>query len=151
MAALKDAHERILSALNAYPDPIVIYDSELNLVYRNDSYAASMSDTPGELVEGMPLREVLRLAIKHGRYPVAIGREDEWINEILSPATMQMPEQDVELDGDVHHRLMRSRAPNGDYVVIRLNSTEFVREKRGCRRGASETDRCAERLSRTFL
>ncbi|EEE45086.1 diguanylate cyclase (GGDEF) domain protein [Roseibium alexandrii DFL-11] len=130
VAALKHAHERILGALNAYPDPIVIYDSELNLVFRNDSYAASMSDTPGDLVEGMHLREVLRLAIKHGRYPVAIGREDEWIDEILSPATMQMPAQDVELDGDVHHRLMRSRAPNGDYVVIRLNSTEFVREKR---------------------
>ncbi|WP_428524057.1 EAL domain-containing protein [Roseibium sp.] len=131
MAALQHAHERILGALNAYPDPIVIYDSDLKLVYRNDGYAASVTDTPSELIEGMHLQEVLKLAIKHGRYPVAVGREDEWINEILSPDMLQMPAQDVELDGDVHHRLMRSRAPNGDYVIIRLNSTELVREKRG--------------------
>ncbi len=130
LAVLKDAHQRILSALNAYPDPIVIYDSDLKLVYRNNGYAASVTDTPDELIEGMHLKEVLRLAIQHGRYPVAVGREDEWINEILSPDTLEMPAQDVELDGDVHHRLLRSRAPNGDYVVIRLNSTELVREKR---------------------
>ncbi len=121
---------RLVSALNSYPDPIVIYDADLNLVFCNDGYAASMSDHPEELVEGMHLKEVLHMAIRYGRYPDAVGREEEWVNEILSPTTLGSTTQDVELDGDIHHRLLRSWTANGDHVVIRLNSTELVRQKR---------------------
>lgn len=128
--AIRAAHARILGALNAFRDPIVIYDSELRLVYCNDGYAASVTDNPDDLAEGMHLKDVLRLAIQYGRYPAAIGREEAWIEEILSPNSLSLEAQDVELAGDVHHRLMRSRAANGDYVVIRLNSTELVRGKR---------------------
>lgn len=128
--ATERSRDRLVSALNAYPDPIVIYDSDLKLVFCNDGYAASMSDRPEELIEGMHLKDVLHLAIRYGRYPDAIGREDDWVNEILSPTTLGSKTQDVELDGDIHHRLLRSWTPNGDHVIIRLNSTELVRQKR---------------------
>lgn len=124
------SHSRLMSALNAYPDPIVIYDSDLKLVFRNTGYATSVTDTPDEIVEGIPLRDVLRLAARHQRHPVAIGREDAWVDEILSSNSLESPSEDVELQGDIHHRLMRSRSANGDYIVIRLNSTELVRQKR---------------------
>lgn len=123
-------HARLVAALNAYPDPIVIYDKELNLVCWNDGYAASVTDNPGDLTEGMHLRDVLRFAVEHGRYPDAVGQEDVWVESIMTPKTLDSGWQDVELEGDVHHRLLRSRSSNGDYVVIRLNSTEFVRQKR---------------------
>ncbi|WP_306142413.1 EAL domain-containing protein [Roseibium sp. MMSF_3412] len=123
-------HTRLVAALNAYPDPIVIYDKDLNLVRWNDGYAASVTDNPDDLNEGMHLRDVLRLAVEHGRYPEAVGQEDAWVDGIMTPENLGSGWEDVELDGDVHHRLLRSRSSNGDYVVIRLNSTEFVRQKR---------------------
>jgi len=123
-------YARLVSALNAYPDPIVIYDDDLRLVFCNEGYAASMSDRPEELVEGMHLKEVLQLAVRDGRYPDAVGREQAWIDRILSPGFLESAWEDVELDGDVHHRLLRSRSAFGDHVIIRLNSTEFVRQKR---------------------
>eukprot|EP00903_Cladosiphon_okamuranus_P002156 g2154.t1 len=124
------AYERLVAALNAYPDPIVVYDEDLKLVFCNDGYAASMSDKPEELVEGIHLEQVLHLAVRDGRYPDAIGREDAWIKRILTPEFLANPFEDVELDGDVHHRLLRSRSSYGDHVVVRLNSTELVRQKR---------------------
>ncbi len=124
------AHLRMMAALNAYPDPIVIYDSELYLISWNAAYAASMTDNPEDLKEGMHLRDVLLVATRYGRVPSAVGREEEWINQILSSDGLEQSVQDVELDGDIHHRLLRSRSSVGDYVVIRLNSTEFVRQKR---------------------
>ncbi|MGH1415429.1 MAG: putative bifunctional diguanylate cyclase/phosphodiesterase [Pelagimonas sp.] len=124
------SYERLLSALNSYPDPIVIYGADLRLVSWNQGYASSVTDDPDELVFGMHLRDVLYLAVGNGRYPEAIGREDDWVNGILSKETLDQPHQDVELDGDIHHRLLRSRSANGDYVVVRLNSTELVRQKR---------------------
>lgn len=123
-------HARLVAALNAYPDPIVIYDKDLNLVCWNDGYAASMTDDPADLFEGMHLKEVLHTAIRHGRYPDAIGQEDAWVRGIMAADALDRDWQDVELDGDIHHRLLRSRSSNGDYVVIRLNSTELVRQKR---------------------
>jgi len=125
-----DRYARLVAALNAYPDPIVIYDQDLKLVFCNDGYAASMTDDPEELVEGIHLKEVLHLAVRDGRYPDAVGREEDWINWILSPDFLESAWEDVELEGDIHHRLLRSRSSYGDHVVIRLNSTELVRQKR---------------------
>lgn len=123
-------HARLVAALNAYPDPIVIYDKNLKLVCWNDGYATSMTDAPEDLIEGMHLKEVLKIAIRHGRYPDAVGQEEAWVKGIIAADTLERDWQDVELDGDIHHRLLRSRSSNGDYVVIRLNSTELVRQKR---------------------
>jgi diguanylate cyclase (GGDEF)-like protein len=124
------SYDRLLTALNSYPDPIVIYGPDLRLVSWNDGYAASVTDTPGQLVLGMHLREVLYLAVENGRYPEAVGREMEWVEGVLSEETLSKTWEDVEMEGDVHHRLLRSRPVNGDYVVVRLNSTELVRQKR---------------------
>ncbi len=124
------AHARLVAALNAYPDPIVIYDEDLRLVCWNESYAHSMTDHPEELHEGVHLRQVLLQAANHGRYPEAVGREVEWADEIIHGGWLERKWQDVELEGDVHHRLLRSRSSIGDIVVIRLNSTELVRQRR---------------------
>lgn len=124
------SHERFVAALNAYPDPIVIYGPDLRLVSWNHGYTASVTDRDADLVTGMHLRDVLLLAVKNGRYPDAVGREQDWIDGILSRESLESPCQDVELDGDIHHRLLRSRSSNGDYVVVRLNATELVRQKR---------------------
>jgi len=124
------AHARLIAALNAYADPIVIYDEDLYLVSWNQGYADSVTDNPSDLVEGMHLRDVLKIASVSGKYPLAVGCESDWIDEILSASTLRQGVQDVELDGDVHHRLLRSRSSVGDYLVIRMNSTEFVRQKR---------------------
>ncbi len=123
-------YDRLMSALNSYPDPIVIYGPDLRLVSWNQGYANSVTDDPSELAFGMHLRDVLHLAVDNGRYPDAVGRKDEWVDAILSEERLRTPWEDVELEGDVHHRLSRSRSANGDYVVVRLNSTEFVRQKR---------------------
>jgi len=90
---------RLAAALDSYPDPIVIYDENLKLVFRNKGYAESMSDNPDEIVEGMHLKDVLHLAIRYDRYPDAVGREEAWVNDILSPDILNSEWQDVELEG----------------------------------------------------
>lgn len=125
-----DLGTRLACALDAYPEPIVVYDKDLHLVFWNDAYAASITDAPSALKTGMHLRDVLQMMARHNRYPIAEGREEEWADSILSAENLMSPVQDVELEGDIHHRLLRSRTRTGDYVVVRLNSTELVRQKR---------------------
>lgn len=129
-ATARNANERLIAALDAYPDPIVIYDKGLRLVCCNQAYEVSMGAQPGSLQGGMHLTDVLRMAARHGRFPAAVGREEDWIADITSQEALGFEWQDIELDGDTHYRVLRSRSSNGDYVVIRLNSTEFVRQQR---------------------
>ncbi|WP_368184383.1 putative bifunctional diguanylate cyclase/phosphodiesterase [Aestuariibius sp. HNIBRBA575] len=124
------APSRFEAAMDAFPDPFVIYDVNLNLVSWNAAYALSMTDCPTDLQKGMPIRDVLAIGVANGRIPEAVGREQEWIEETASPDAMSNKTLDIELWDDIHHRLFRYRTENGDYVVIRLNSTELVRQKR---------------------
>ncbi|MEM9698782.1 MAG: EAL domain-containing protein [Pseudomonadota bacterium] len=135
--AADQAHARLLSALNAYPDPISIYDAQNRLVCWNEAYRQSITSNPAGLKEGMDLRNVLERALAEGKYPEAAGNEQDWINQTLKNATKDSELRDIELEGDVHHRLMRSRTASGDHIIVRLNATEFVRQKRAAE--ATET------------
>ncbi len=123
-------HERLVSALNAFPDPIVIYSKDLRLVSWNDSYSKAISDDPGSIKKGMHLKDVLRLALRNGRHPEVKGFEEEWIAKVTAPENLGSYWEDVEMPGDIHHRLLRSRSANGDYIIVSMNSTELVRQKR---------------------
>ncbi|ABD55517.1 diguanylate cyclase/phosphodiesterase with PAS/PAC sensor(s) [Jannaschia sp. CCS1] len=126
----QNAHGRLISALNAYPDPIVIYDKDLLLVCWNDAYAIQMTGRAEGLQVGMHLKDVLRRCAFHGQVAEAKGREEAWIAQTMSPENLAVVAQDIEMEGDIHQRLMRSRASNGDYVVFRLDTTEMVRQRR---------------------
>ena len=129
-ATAHKAHARLIAALNAYPDPIVIYDKDLALVCWNNAYAVQMTDSQDALKAGMKLRDILSTAYDIGRFPTAGPDKETWIDQIVSPETLNRLVEDTETDGDRHQRLLRSWSSNGDIVVIRLDTTEMVRQKR---------------------
>ncbi|MCV3274029.1 EAL domain-containing protein [Roseobacter sinensis] len=128
--AAEALQERLLAAISAYPAPFCIYDSASRLAVWNDSYAQALTDDPNDLREGMPLEEVMRTGLRNKRFRMAVGREEDWLQETLAAAKNVKPVEDIELDGDRHHRLLRSKSRNGDLVVVRLDTTELVRQRR---------------------
>lgn len=126
----QNAHDRLISALNANPEPIVIYDKDHLLMCWNDAYAIQMTGSVDGLQAGMHLKDVLRLVAASGTIPSAMGREEDWVEETATVNNLATDFDDIELKGDVHQRLYRSRAANGDIVVFRLDTTEMVRQRR---------------------
>lgn len=122
--------ERFLAAISAYPAPFCIYDSSTKLVVWNESYAAALTDNPADLQAGMSLEDVMRVGLHNGRFTEAIGREKAWLREMLQSAENVTPVEDIEIAGDMHHRLLRSQSRNGDLVFVRLDTTELVRQQR---------------------
>ena len=127
---LQASQQRLESALNAYPDPFVIYDEQLRLVTANTAYRKSMSAVPERIRPGMHVREALNEAIDSGFLQMGGKTREELLDGLLSEATMAREVEDFELAGDVHNRVLRSRASNGDWVIIRVNTTEVVRQSR---------------------
>ncbi|WP_300039211.1 EAL domain-containing protein [uncultured Roseobacter sp.] len=137
ISALKQAEDtanrsraRLIAALDAYPYPFAIYDKDDCLVVWNDAYSESMTDRPEDLCPGMHVREVANIAIKGGKFVAAIGKEKQWTSDEHHKQELSKPVQDLELAGDIHHRLLRSRSKNGDLVMLRIDMTEVVRQRR---------------------
>ncbi|MDW3224731.1 MAG: EAL domain-containing protein [Paracoccaceae bacterium] len=126
----EETQARLLSAIGAYPAPFCIYDHNSKLAVWNDSYAAALTDTPDDLEVGMSLENVMRVGLKNGRFAEAFGREDAWLTEMLRSAKRTRAIEDIEIAGDTHHRILRSRSSNGDLVIVRLDTTELVRQRR---------------------
>ncbi|MFK7870115.1 MAG: EAL domain-containing protein [Roseobacter sp.] len=122
------SQNRLLSAISAYPAPFCIYDADDRLVVWNESYAASLTDTPDEVQQGMYMRDVLQLGLRRERFTAAIGQEDQWLDRIMADVAKCVPQEDLELAEGVYQRLMRSRTANGDLVMLRLDTTELVRK-----------------------
>jgi diguanylate cyclase (GGDEF)-like protein/PAS domain S-box-containing protein len=121
---------RLLSALDAYPAPFAIYDGDNRLVVYNTAYRESVSDDPELLRPGMELMEVQRLALRGGNVIEAVGREEEWLRDVMRQAEATQPQYDVALANGAHHRVLRSRAPNGDLILVRIDMTEVVNQQR---------------------
>lgn len=124
------SHRRLLSAIEAYPSPFCIYNSDHRLVVWNDSYAESITDTPEDLYEGMPMEEVMRNGLRSKRFADAMGREEEWLRDMVASARAVVPVEDIALSGDRHQRLLRSLSADGDLVMLRIDTTELVRQRR---------------------
>ncbi|WP_299964146.1 EAL domain-containing protein [uncultured Roseobacter sp.] len=126
----EELQERLLSAISAYPAPFSIYDSNMRLVVWNEAYLESLTANPNDLSAGMTLEEVMKIGLREQRFTEAVGREEEWLRTTLEHAKAATPVEDMELAGDQHHRILRSRSHNGDLVVVRLDTTELVRQRR---------------------
>lgn len=126
---LSTERSRLVAALNANDAPIVIYGKDMRIISWNTAYAVFSKYDPEANLEGVHLQDLLTHAVKHGRYPQAIGREKEWIASILSSAHQSQTSVYTPVDGDQHFRLSRSRTPNGDYIAMFTDITEFVQQK----------------------
>ncbi|MGZ2258801.1 EAL domain-containing protein [Roseobacter sp. A03A-229] len=145
--ALEESQDRLISAINAFPDPFSIYDKDLNLVVWNPAFAASVVERPDQISTGMHVTDVVRLAIKNGRVPAAQGREEEWLENYVTPEMVQKGEEDFEFADDTHYRIIRSRSENGETLVLRLNVTETVRQRRAMETYAKQLEEANQQIT----
>ncbi|MEL6522076.1 MAG: EAL domain-containing protein [Pseudomonadota bacterium] len=127
--SVEHAQARVLAAINAYPAPFCIYDAELRIAVWNDSYTELLTDDPSEIYEGMRIEDVLRLGLRNRSFPAAAEDEEGWIRDMIQAVETVQPIRDEQLSLDRHYRTLRSRSVNGDIVVLRLDTTELVRQQ----------------------
>lgn len=128
--ALQETQDRLISAINAFPDPFAIYDQNMRLVVWNPAYSRNVCGAEEDVTVGMHVADVLRIALGKGRIPTAKGREEEWLEQYLGGVVGQSSVQELEFADDQHYRIIRSRSERGETLVLRLNVTETVRQRR---------------------
>jgi len=117
--------QRILhSAMDAIGEAFALYDQDLRLVYFNDEYAAWLpSDVPAR--QGMRYDEVLGLVARRGDIPEAVGREAEWVQEVLHAPRKPGPDRVRQMGDGRWIRFIDRVTADGFRVVFRNDVTEL--------------------------
>lgn len=120
----KAAHERLKEAFEVVPEALVMFDAEDRIVLWNKRYKDIHVDFPDMIRVGAKFEDLLRVGLAEGRYPDALGREEEWLAERL--ARHRLPHSVAEYRvGDRWLRIEERRTADGGSLGIRVDITDL--------------------------
>ncbi|MEW9919654.1 EAL domain-containing protein [Marimonas sp. MJW-29] len=141
------AQKRLMSAINANPAPFCIYEPNGTLVAHNRAYALDFCKDPSRIRAGMKLDEVMRVALENRVFPDAIGREEEWLANMMANKRTVAPVEDIRLSGDRIHRTFRSHSDDGDLIIMRIDMTEQMRQRKALEEHAEQLERANDEIT----
>ena len=125
-----DARQLLVSALDAMPIGIEIYDAEDRLVLSNQRSASALPDLPREQLLGWTFDSLLRRNVQDGRIPAAIGREEKWLARRLAGRGSRHEPLLQELPPGQWTNIYEVRTPEGYVVTARADVSELVFKER---------------------
>ena len=117
--------QRILhSAMDAVGEAFALYDQNDRLLYFNDDYAAWLPERK-EPLKGISHEEVLQFIARRGDFKEAVGREAEWVQEILRAPRQTEPDRVRQRQDGRWIRFIDRVTTDGHRVVFRYDVTEL--------------------------
>ncbi len=145
-AARADALLR--NAIESIAEGFVIFDAEDRFVMCNEAYRKMYPENSTAFTPGASYEEIMRTAIATGRYPDAIGHEEEWLAEHIRQHKAACAHEENQLaDGRWVLRSER-RMPDGGIAGLRIDITALKRAQELLRDSEMILNR-AQRLSAT--
>jgi diguanylate cyclase (GGDEF)-like protein/PAS domain S-box-containing protein len=125
-------HTLLQNAFDVTPEPLIVFDADDRVVFWNKLYAEQTGVAPGDghgdLRRGMTFTELMRVNLAKGRFPAAVGREEEWLAERLADH-IRGGRSEQQLSGEHWVRVKQGRMPEGGRVSVRTDITELKRRE----------------------
>ncbi|MEO1537838.1 MAG: EAL domain-containing protein [Pseudomonadota bacterium] len=151
LAKVEAMQTRLMSAINMSPDPFCIFDARDRLVIWNPAFAETVSPDPAALRAGMKNKAIMEMCLSHGFIDEAVGREDAYLQDFLDAwKEGRMPKPVMQIRGR-DYKVIRSKSPNGDHVVLRVDISEQLRQQRELRSYADRLERANREISEQAL
>ncbi|HZP75238.1 MAG TPA: EAL domain-containing protein [Pseudolabrys sp.] len=126
-------HQRLLDAIDVIPEGIVLFDAEDRFVLWNRHFAEMHADIFDLLAVGARFEDVVRDALRKGRYPAAAGREEEWLAARMAEHRKPASSQEYHLPGNRWIRVEERRTADGGSIGVRSDITESKRREESFR------------------
>jgi PAS domain S-box-containing protein len=141
----------LLDAIDTMPEGFVIYDDQGRLVMCNQSYRNFYQENEADLVPGVTFEEILRAGVGRGRFPDAVGCEEEWIAERLR--RQREPQEPIEQKlADGRWALMTKHSlANGWIVGLRVDITDLKGAEEALRVGEERFRRVVEAVTNAII
>ncbi len=116
--------QRILhSAMDAVGEAFALFDAHGRLVYYNDAQSAWLPDRT--LRVGMRHEDLLQSMADLGLFRDAVGREAEWVSEVLRAPLRSAPDRIRQMADGRWFRFVDRLTADGQRVVLRYDVTEL--------------------------
>lgn len=116
-------------AVDSLADGFVLYDASDRLVLSNRRYAEIHEKCAEAIKPGAKFEDILRLGVRRGQFPEAIGCEEEWLAEQLEKPGPAGRDFDVQLDNGRWLRIIDKATPDGGRVGLRMDITNQIRSR----------------------
>ena len=131
----RDAAERraaetqaeLASAIDGLSDGLLLLDKDKRLVASNSAMRDIYPGLMGMLVPGTPIQELARANLRHGLFPEAAGREEEWVKERMAEFCDRPVSHEVELSDGRWLLLHNTPTASGGHCALRVDITEQKR------------------------
>src|SRR6185312_14423091 len=133
-ALLRDAIESI-------SEGFVIYDKDDRLVLCNEAFRKLYPEAAELMVPGTRFEDVLRSALKQGRYPDAIGREEEWLAERMRARREFSGPFEAQWADGRWMLISERRTSSGGIAGLRVDITALKRVQQSLRDSQERLDR----------
>src|SRR6185437_14841010 len=133
-ALLRDAIESI-------SEGFVIYDAQDRLVLCNEAYRKLYPEGAELMVPGTRFEDVLRSALKQGRYADAVGREEEWLAERLRARREFSGPFEAQWADGRWMLISERRTSSGGIAGLRVDITALKRVQQSLRDSQDRLDR----------
>ena len=123
------ARAMLQDAIEALPEGFALFDAQDRLVVCNTQFRRLYPLVQEVIEPGRSFEEMLRLGLRRGQYPDALGREDEWLAQRLAQhrAANQLVMQPLP-DGR-WLQIEERRTPQGGIAGVRTDVTELVKKE----------------------
>ena len=121
------ARDQLENAIESLPDAFAIYDSEDRLALFNRRYLEYFHAISDLLIPGARYEDILREGIARGAYVEAIGRESEWLDEVMKAHRAPSHERELELSDGRWIRTVEMAMRDGGRVGMRIDITALKR------------------------
>jgi PAS domain S-box-containing protein len=134
--------------IESIPEAFVIYDAEDRFVACNEAHRRLYQDSAEVFVPGVRYEDIMRTALEFGRFPEAIGREEEWLAEWMRKH--HEPDAPVELHLSDGRWVLVSerRMPNGGIAGLRTDITALKAVETALTENRMQLAKMAEELRR---
>jgi diguanylate cyclase (GGDEF)-like protein/PAS domain S-box-containing protein len=125
----RQAHTRLVDALDAVPEGLAVFDPQDRYVLWNRRYAEIYAESRDVMAPGVSFEEVVRAGLARGQYPEAVGREQEWLDERLARHAQRQYTHEQHLPGDRWLRIEERRTADGGSIGVRIDITDLKRKE----------------------
>jgi diguanylate cyclase (GGDEF)-like protein/PAS domain S-box-containing protein len=127
--AAREAHTRLIEALDVVSEGLVIYDKDDRLVLWNRQYAEVYPISKDAFTSGATFGDIVRAGLARGQYPEALGREEQWFQERMEQHLQDHSSHEQQLPDDRWVRIEERRTADGGVIGVRIDITELKRRE----------------------
>ena len=126
----RQAHARLLEALEVVPEGLVLLNAEGRCVFFNRHFLEIYDIAPDTIAVGVKFFDAVRAGLERGLYLDAIGREEEWLAERAEQIGKDRSSTEQHLSGDRWVRIEERRTADGGSIGIRIDITDLKRREK---------------------